>query len=59
MEDVSERADGPVYVSIDFPGQRPGRSPEVTPMLSKILIAWCLMALGVTVHALGLTAAFR
>jgi Ion channel len=28
-------------------------------MLSKLLIAWCLMALCVTIHAMGLTAAFR
>jgi len=28
-------------------------------MLSKLLIAWCLMALCVTIHAIGLTAAFR
>ena len=28
-------------------------------MLSHLLIAWCLMALCVSVHALGLTAAFR
>jgi len=27
-------------------------------MLSKLLIAWCLMALCVTIHAIGLTAAF-
>jgi hypothetical protein len=28
-------------------------------MLSKLLIAWCLMALCVAIHAMGLTAAFR
>jgi hypothetical protein len=28
-------------------------------MLSKLLIAWCLMAVCVTIHAIGLTAAFR
>jgi hypothetical protein len=28
-------------------------------MLSKLFIAWCLMALCVTIHAIGLTAAFR
>ena len=28
-------------------------------MFSKLLIAWCLMALCVTIHAMGLTAAFR
>ncbi|MCE9520019.1 MAG: potassium channel family protein [Verrucomicrobia bacterium] len=28
-------------------------------MLSKLLIAWCLMALCVTIHAMGLIAAFR
>jgi Ion channel len=28
-------------------------------MLSKLLIAWCLMAICVTIHAIGLTAAFR
>ena len=27
-------------------------------MLSKLFIAWCLMALCVTIHAIGLTAAF-
>jgi hypothetical protein len=27
-------------------------------MLSKLLIAWCLMAVCVTIHAIGLTAAF-
>jgi hypothetical protein len=27
-------------------------------MLSKLVIAWCLMALCVTIHAIGLTAAF-
>jgi hypothetical protein len=27
-------------------------------MLSKLLIAWCLMALCVMIHAVGLTAAF-
>jgi Ion channel len=28
-------------------------------MLSKLLIAWCLMALCVTIHAIGMTAAFH
>ncbi len=28
-------------------------------MLSKLLLAWCLMALCVTIHAMGLIAAFR
>lgn len=28
-------------------------------MLSKLFIAWCLMALCVTIHAIGLTAALR
>jgi Ion channel len=28
-------------------------------MLAKLLIAWCLMAFCVAIHALGLTAAFR
>jgi Ion channel len=28
-------------------------------MLSKLVIGWCLMALCVTIHAIGLTAAFR
>jgi hypothetical protein len=28
-------------------------------MLSKLFIAWCLLALCVTIHAIGLTAAFR